>query len=140
MECSSLYSMSRSASSSECSIARSKFCAPAFDSGSLRLPHLGDCTQEGQPLSHPQESIASRVAPNQVRTASNPRWVKPAPPGAASYTKMVGRSVSAWYRVESPPKSQRSQVAISGNKPMAACSAACRVPGISGSVTPAANR
>ena len=26
--------------------------APCFDSGSLRLPHLGDCTHEGQPLSH----------------------------------------------------------------------------------------
>src|SRR5581483_10890940 len=26
--------------------------APAFDSGSLRFPHLGDCTQEGQPLLH----------------------------------------------------------------------------------------
>ena len=36
--------------------------APCLLSGSLRLPHLGECTQEGQPLSHPQLSIASRVA------------------------------------------------------------------------------
>jgi hypothetical protein len=28
--------------------ARSSF-APSLDRGSLRLPHLGDCTQEGQP-------------------------------------------------------------------------------------------
>ena len=41
-----------------CSSAR----APCLLSGSLRLPHLGECTQEGQPLSHPQLSMASRVA------------------------------------------------------------------------------
>ena len=26
--------------------------APGFDSGSLRLPHFGDCTHDGQPDSH----------------------------------------------------------------------------------------
>ena len=33
--------------------------APAFDSGSLRLPHLGDCTHDGQPDSH-GHSLTSR--------------------------------------------------------------------------------
>ena len=32
--------------------ARHQLQAPAFDSGSLRLPHFGDCTHDGQPLSH----------------------------------------------------------------------------------------
>ncbi len=32
---------------------------PAFESGSLRLPHLGDCTQDGQPDSH-GHSLTSR--------------------------------------------------------------------------------
>lgn len=44
------------------SIAVRSARAPCLLSGSLRLPHLGECTQEGQPLSHPQLSMASRVA------------------------------------------------------------------------------
>ena len=35
--------------------------APSFDSGSLRLPHFGDCTHDGQPLSH-GHSVISRCA------------------------------------------------------------------------------
>ena len=35
--------------------------APRFDSGSLRLPHFGDCTHDGQPLSH-GHSVISRCA------------------------------------------------------------------------------
>ena len=34
------------------SIAPMSAIAPAFESGSLRLPHLGDCTHDGQPDSH----------------------------------------------------------------------------------------
>ena len=34
------------------SIRPSASAQPALDSGSLRLPHLGDCTQDGQPDSH----------------------------------------------------------------------------------------
>ena len=36
-----------------------KAALPAFESGSLRLPHLGDCTQDGQPDSH-GHSLTSR--------------------------------------------------------------------------------
>ena len=36
--------------------------APALSSGSLPLPHFGDWTHEGQPSSHGQASISSRVA------------------------------------------------------------------------------
>jgi len=37
-------------------------CAePSFDNGSLRLPHLGDCTHDGQPFSH-GHSLMSRCA------------------------------------------------------------------------------
>src|SRR5690349_7409809 len=31
--------------------------APALSSGSLPLPHFGDCTHDGQPDSHPQPAI-----------------------------------------------------------------------------------
>ena len=33
------------------------------------MPHLGDWMQDGQPLSHSQEEIVSRVAPSQARAA-----------------------------------------------------------------------
>lgn len=38
--------------------------APAFESGSLPLPHFGECTHDGQPRSQTHEAMASRVAPN----------------------------------------------------------------------------
>ena len=38
--------------------------SPALSSGLLPLPHLGDCTHDGQPASHRHEAIASRVAPS----------------------------------------------------------------------------
>ena len=66
------------------SIAVRSARAPCLLSGSLRLPHLGECTQEGQPFSHPQLSIASRVALSHCATALKPRSLMPAPPGAAS--------------------------------------------------------
>jgi secretion/DNA translocation related TadE-like protein len=44
--------------------------APSLLSGLLRLPHLGDWTQDGQPVSHSQEVIASRVARCQTPAAS----------------------------------------------------------------------
>ena len=48
----------------------SSFRAPALSSGLLRLPHLGDCTQDGQPDSHSHWAIASRVAATHVRNMS----------------------------------------------------------------------
>ena len=44
--------------------------APRFESGSLRLPHFGDCTHEGQPLSH-GHSVIRRWASS--TSASNAR-------------------------------------------------------------------
>ena len=43
---------------------------PALSSGSLPLPHLGDWMQDGQPRSHSQAVIASRVAVSHSRA----RW------------------------------------------------------------------
>jgi secretion/DNA translocation related TadE-like protein len=44
------------------STASSTRTASGFDSGSLPLPHFGDCTHDGQPRSQPHDEIASRVA------------------------------------------------------------------------------
>ena len=43
-------------------MARSSASAPALSSGSLPLPHLGDCTQLGHPRWHGHRSITARVA------------------------------------------------------------------------------
>jgi PAS domain S-box-containing protein len=48
-------------------IRRSSSSAPRLCSGSLRLPHLGDCTHEGQPSSH-RHSLISR------RASATRRW------------------------------------------------------------------
>ena len=42
-------------------IASSSCTAPALSSGSLPLPHLGECTHDGQPSAHSQATIAARV-------------------------------------------------------------------------------
>ena len=46
-------------------IASSSCTAPALSSGSLPLPHLGECTHDGQPSAHSQATIASRVTRSQ---------------------------------------------------------------------------
>jgi hypothetical protein len=48
------------------STSRSTSKAPALSSGSLPLPHLGDCTHDGHPLGHSHASMAAAVAPNHV--------------------------------------------------------------------------
>lgn len=58
----------------------SNLIAPALSSGSLPLPHFGDWTHDGQPLSQPHDAMASRVARSQVAAAAYPRSAKPAPP------------------------------------------------------------
>jgi secretion/DNA translocation related TadE-like protein len=58
--------------------------APALSSGSLPLPHLGDCTHDGHPLSHSQVATVARVACSHWRSTANPRSLKPAPPGCPS--------------------------------------------------------
>ncbi len=50
---------------SSASTAVSSRAAPALSSGLLPFPHLGDCTQDGQPAAHAHESIAADVADNQ---------------------------------------------------------------------------
>jgi secretion/DNA translocation related TadE-like protein len=57
------------AEGSAASTASSTVIAPALSSGSLPLPHLGDCTQEGQPAGHSHAAMASRVALSQGRSA-----------------------------------------------------------------------
>jgi secretion/DNA translocation related TadE-like protein len=59
-----------SADGSASSTASSTVIAPALSSGSLPLPHLGDCTQEGQPAGHSHAAMASRVAVSQGRSAA----------------------------------------------------------------------
>ena len=59
-----------SADGSAASTASSTVIAPALSSGSLPLPHLGDCTQEGQPAGHSHAVMASRVAVNQGASAA----------------------------------------------------------------------
>jgi len=54
--------------------------AAALSKGLFLLPHLGDCTQEGQPASHSQALMASRVAVSHVLAFSKPRSANPAPP------------------------------------------------------------
>ena len=52
----------------------SKVIAPALSSGSLPLPHFGDWTHDGQPLSQPHDAIASRVARSHVAAAAT--WLR----------------------------------------------------------------
>lgn len=72
--------------------------------------------------------MASRVAESHSRAVRKARSAKPAPPGWPSYTKTVGSRVSGWSGTDTPPMSQRSQVAKSGSIPIEACSAACSAP------------
>src|SRR6266513_1837842 len=48
--------------------------------------------------------------------------------------KIAHEPVSGWYGVDTPPMSQRSQMAMRGSRPIAACSAACAAPGTGAAV------
>lgn len=61
--------------------ASSSRAAAALSRGSFPLPHLGDCTQDGQPVSHSQSPSTARVARSQVAAQRYPRSANPAPPG-----------------------------------------------------------
>lgn len=52
-------------STSLASTALSSRMAPPLSSGSLPLPHFGECTHDGQPSLQPQAAMASRVAVSQ---------------------------------------------------------------------------
>ena len=58
--------------------------ASGLESGSLPLPHFGDCTQDGQPDSQPHSAIASRVARSHAAAVPYARSANPAPPGCPS--------------------------------------------------------
>lgn len=73
-----------SAAASSSRTASSTRTAPALSSGSLPLPHFGDWTHEGQPLSHSQLATVARVACSHSRSTAYPRSAKPAPPGCPS--------------------------------------------------------
>jgi len=55
--------------------------APGLCSGLLPLPHFGDWTHDGHPVSHPHDAIASRVADSHSAAVAYARSAKPAPPG-----------------------------------------------------------
>ena len=65
----------------DASIASSISPAPAFDSGSLRLPHLGDCTHEGQPLAARTLAIRRCASPTSSSKRAKAVRVMPTPPG-----------------------------------------------------------
>ena len=54
-----------SACGAPCNSTSSRATAPPLSRGLFWLPHLGDCTQAGQPSAHPQSRIRSRVTPSQ---------------------------------------------------------------------------
>src|SRR3954466_587490 len=64
----------------DASIRRSSPSAPALSSGSLRLPHFGLWTQDGQPVSHGQPSSSRAVSSTQPSKTSKPRSAIPTPP------------------------------------------------------------
>src|SRR6202035_3037405 len=63
------------------SSSSSRMRAPAFESGSLRLPHLGDCTQEGQPLEHGHSAISRRASSHSSSKREKAAREMPIPPG-----------------------------------------------------------
>ena len=77
----------------------------------------------------------SRVS--QARAARKPRSAKPAPPDGRRRRRRSARRCRGAAPVETPPMSQRSQVANSGSSPIEQCSAACAAPGMSAAARPA---
>ena len=113
---------------SELMTRRNTRTAPPLSSGSLPLPHLGDCTHDGHPSgtrtprsptpSPPTTSVICgiRARRNRRRRGSRRRRISSA-------------ARSGPIAVDTPPMSPRSQLATSGSSPIAACSAACSDPG-----------
>ena len=94
----------------------------------MPLPHLGDCTHDGQPVAHSHAAIASRVAPSQRRSRAEAAFGEAGAARVAVVDEDVAAPVSGCRAVDTPPMSQRSQVATSGSSPIEACSAACAAP------------
>ena len=55
---------------SRAAIRLSSSIAPRLFSGSFRLPHFGDCTQDGQPLSHGHSEIRRSASPTSASKRS----------------------------------------------------------------------
>ena len=55
--------------------------APAFASGSLRLPHFGDCTHDVQPASQGHSAISRWASATRRSKRRKPWRVMPTPPG-----------------------------------------------------------
>ena len=53
------------------SIPSSSSRAPSLESGSLRLPHFGDCTHEGQPPVQGHSAISLRASPQSFSKRAN---------------------------------------------------------------------
>ena len=49
--------------------------------GLLPLPHLGECIQDGHPVSHGQVATKSLVFSRSCSSTSKARWLSPTPPG-----------------------------------------------------------
>ncbi len=58
---------------------RARRAAPALSIGRLPFPHCGECTQPGQPFSHAQSRIRSRVASSSASMRSNRPAARPTP-------------------------------------------------------------
>ena len=77
------------------------------------------------------DGVPGGAQPGRRRPRRPARRSPPRPDGRRR-RRRSGASVSGCRAVDSPPMSHRSQVAISGSRPIAACSAACSAPGTSG--------
>ena len=109
-------------------IRSNKNKAPALSMGRFPEPHLGECTQDGQPSSQGHRNNRSRTAANNSARRGKAERHNPAPPGNPSYTKTAGIPSCACMGVEIPPKSLRSAMTISGMSPILACSSAWMEP------------
>ena len=65
-------------------IRRSSVSEPCLSSGSLRLPHFGLCTHDGQPRSHGHCASKRAVSSTQPSKTSKPRSAIPTPPECPS--------------------------------------------------------
>ena len=102
---------------------------PPCRAGRCRCRTWATARRTGSPLSHSQAAIASPGG----RAARPERRVAPLGEAGAAGVAVVDedreRPVSGCRAVDTPPMSQRSQVANSGSSPIEACSAACAAPG-----------
>lgn len=58
--------------------------AACLSMGLLPEPHLGECTQDGHPVSHGQPATAASVFSRASAARAKARRDKPTPPGAPS--------------------------------------------------------